>query len=367
VPNLQTGTSPFSNPPDGDFAFDDAGHPIVQGTQSLRFVLTVPAGPVPDGGFPITIYAHGTGGDATSFVGDGTAGRLAGVGQAGLSFDQPFAGERAVTTDTQLEGLQFYNFLNPIALQRNVQVAALNMVSLANLIPNLDVPASLAPEGAALHFRLDNLTSFTHSQGSLGGALWLAASSQDRAALLSGAGGTPISALIQQTPENDSLGALALFLDVPETDTADLGPLSPLFSMLRAFTDAASPVNYASAYFIAPRTGFAPRSAFVTMGIGDSYVTDLEIGSLAVAAQLPEANPVIQPFAPAGVLDLPVVTLPVQGNLAGGAATGAWQQANPPAGDDGHFVVFDDPDLAQRAVQFLANAAQQPVAPQLGP
>jgi hypothetical protein len=321
---------------------------------------------VPDGGFPIAIYAHGTGGDAASFVGDGTAASLASVGLAGIGFDQPFAGERAVGTDTQLQGAQFYNFGNPVALRRNIQVAALNMVSIGQLVANLTVPASLAPGGVPVTFDAAHLVSFTHSQGSEGGALWLAGSNQDHAALLSGAGGTPISALIQVTPDNDSLAFLAAVLGVAESDAADLGFESPLFSLIRAFSDGASPVNYASAFFRAPRPGFAPRSVFISMGIGDTYVTDREIGTLAVGASLPEANPVLAPFAPAEVLDLPLVTLPVSANLASGAATGAWQQANPPAGDDGHFVVFDDPDLAARAGHFLASGAQSST-PTLGP
>ena len=367
VPDFQLGSPPYSNPGDGDFAFDTSGAPLVQQTLQLRFVLTVPAGTAPGGGFPIALYAHGTGGDAASFVNDGTAGRLAAVGLAGLSFDQPFAGERAVAgTSTQLQGAQFYNFDNPVALRRNIQVAGLNMVSLGQLVGQLDIAASLAPGHEELRFNPAAIVSFTHSQGSEGGALWLAGSGQAQAALLSGAGGTPISALIQVTPENDTLALLAAVLGVPENDTADLGFLSPLFSLVRAFSDAASPVNYADAYFRHPRPGLAPRSVFVTMGLGDSYVTDREIGSLAVAASLPQANPVLQPFDPAEALGLPVVTLPIQANLAGGAATGAWQQASPPAGEDGHFVVFDDPDLAQRAVQFLAAGALAR-APPLGP
>jgi len=52
------------------------GAAIVQRTEHMRFALTVPSGPTPLTGWPICIYAHGTGGDYQSFVMDDTANQL---------------------------------------------------------------------------------------------------------------------------------------------------------------------------------------------------------------------------------------------------------------------------------------------------
>jgi hypothetical protein len=60
--------------------------PTVVREESLRFVLAIPDEPLPAGRcWPIVEVAHGTGGDAYSFVGDGTAGRLAARGLASIS------------------------------------------------------------------------------------------------------------------------------------------------------------------------------------------------------------------------------------------------------------------------------------------
>ena len=71
-PNYQAGTIPFRNLGEGgNFVFDAAGKPVLQSTFDLRFSLVVPnatkcAPPVR--GYPIALYAHGTGGDYRSIL-----------------------------------------------------------------------------------------------------------------------------------------------------------------------------------------------------------------------------------------------------------------------------------------------------------
>src|SRR5439155_452746 len=67
---------------------------IVQRTEHMRFSVSVPPGPTPATGWPICIYAHGTGGNVESFVEDDTAHQLAGEGIAVISTDQVLHGPR---------------------------------------------------------------------------------------------------------------------------------------------------------------------------------------------------------------------------------------------------------------------------------
>src|SRR5262249_55134432 len=80
-PNYQRGTIPFVHYGDGgEFEFDAKGMPIVQSKFDLRFSITVPKAsicPMPPDGYPIVLYAHGTGGDWRSYIADGTATALA--------------------------------------------------------------------------------------------------------------------------------------------------------------------------------------------------------------------------------------------------------------------------------------------------
>ena len=78
----------------------------------------VAVGPMPAGGWPLVVYAHGTGGDARSFISDGTGRALAMQGLAVFGFDQIFNGDRAVGGAALAEE-QFFNFANPKAARGN--------------------------------------------------------------------------------------------------------------------------------------------------------------------------------------------------------------------------------------------------------
>src|SRR5207248_321336 len=67
--------------------------PECPGQLRARFVMSVPDAPVPKDGFPLLVTAHGTGGDALSFLGkDDFAGWAAAQGYAAISTDQPLNG-----------------------------------------------------------------------------------------------------------------------------------------------------------------------------------------------------------------------------------------------------------------------------------
>jgi len=72
----------------------------------------------------------------------------------------------------------------------------------------------------------------------------------------------------------------------------------------------------------------------------------------------------VQPAGPQlqTIDDLPLTTTqwgsaPITGNVAGGQATGVLLEYTAPAGDDGHFVVFDVPDAVAQSNRFLASHA----------
>src|SRR5690606_34566971 len=96
-PIFQEGVLPYANAEDGGaIEVDDAGIPTVHGEFDARFSLIIPQTPMPEGGYPIVLYAHGTGGDYRSHrrVGD----LLAGVGYASMGVDQIHHGARNPTS-----------------------------------------------------------------------------------------------------------------------------------------------------------------------------------------------------------------------------------------------------------------------------
>src|SRR5690606_4997034 len=68
-PIFQEGEVPYGAE-GGALEADEDGVPTVHGEFDARFTITIPTAEMPEGGYPIVLYAHGTGGDHRSFVSD---------------------------------------------------------------------------------------------------------------------------------------------------------------------------------------------------------------------------------------------------------------------------------------------------------
>ena len=99
--------------------------------------LTVPKTTMPAGGWPLVIFAHGTGGSFRSHVPEGVAANLAGaMSSAGvatpmavLGIDQVETGTRRGASTESPDNL-FYNFANPGASRGNPMQGAADQASL---------------------------------------------------------------------------------------------------------------------------------------------------------------------------------------------------------------------------------------------
>ena len=161
IPVFQGGTAPYLTPEDGgDIAWQSDGTPRVVRSEAVCASLTIPkGGTMPAEGYPLVIYAHGTGGSFRSHVTEGLAARLASVddvegGQrrmAVLGFDQVAHGTRRGGS-TQGPDRIFYNFPNPGAARGNPLQGAADVASFARFAQALSLTAATSPTGADLHF-----------------------------------------------------------------------------------------------------------------------------------------------------------------------------------------------------------------------
>lgn len=383
VPNYQDGNLPFKQIADGGgFKLDGAGKPIVANTFTMRFAMVVPkeaACPQPEGGYPIALYAHGTGGDYRSVVGEGGS-----VGQnlakrciASMGVDQIFHGARPGAppdSDPNKEGniqLLFFNLNNPTAARTNNRQSAIDVVMQARLFTDskITVPAATARGGKEVRFDGKRLLFFGHSQGGLNGPLFLAIDDAARGGVLSGSGAFISVSLLNKTkPEPSVAGAVATLLGLNAETRKELDVFHPAASLVQALIDVTDPLHYARFTVKSPRPGHAPKSVLMTEGIdasgaGDNYTPPPSIEAGALALGLPRLAPGTRPIEGAawgGLADLVVPSGGVSGNLAGGAATGAIAQFVPAAKSDGHFVVFDVPAARELAGQFCKNLVDDP-------
>ena len=348
---FQTGEAPYLDN-GGEVRFE-AGAPVVQGSFNARYALALPMGEPPPTGWPVVLYAHGTGGDYLSQIRNGVAQDLAERGIASMGVDQIHHGDRN-PTESGPEGLVF-NFANPLAFRDNARQSALDLVSQARFIrEHADVAVEILGEGEVID--PERVMFYGHSQGGLNGPIFLAIDDQAKGGVLSGAGGHLAIALVDKVEPFDIpqlVGTLLRFPPGPSgRESAHLVYEHPALALLQTWTDVADPTNYAPLIFKSPRPGFAPKSVLQTEGLTDLYTPPRAIEALATAAGIPVVEPVLSPIVPQQVAGLAPVQSPVRGNVAMGAATAGLIQA-----DGGHFVATGDDSLRARVNDFLASFA----------
>ncbi len=320
-------------------------------------MLTVPNSPMPPDGYPIVLYAHGTGGDYQSFVRSEVGVLLAESGYAVMGIDQVLHGDRNPSTVSP--ELLFFNFLNPMAARDNNRQAALDVVQQARFAASVEIPERIigAGGGSLRTFDPDRIYVYGHSQGGLNMPLFLAVDDTAKGGYLSGAGGLLSISVIEKTEPLDIATAVQLFLVLPGSTTEQaleqesFNYAHPVLSLLQTWIEPSDGVNYGPLIFDQPRDGFTPKSVFMTGGQEDLFTTANANAALAAATRIPLLNPVANPIEANTLTGLEPMTAPVTGNVAGGTATAGLQQYPM----DGHFVGFTDEPLRQRIRSFFAS------------
>jgi hypothetical protein len=374
-PNYQEGKLPFAQYGDGGAFKQKDGHPTAVDLFDARFSLTVPnatACPMPSAGYPIVLYAHGTGGNYRSYVNDGTARALAKRCLASMGVDQIFHGTRPGADPAKVE-LLFFNFQNIAAARYNGRQSALDEVQRARLFTEsgAKIPASVSTTGSDVLLDGTKLMFFGHSQGGLNGPLYLAADDSARGGVLSGSSSLILITLLEKTKPSPSVAGLVktVFLALGGDEGDELSVFHPALSLAQTIVDPVDPVHYARYDQASPRAGFAPKSVYMTEGInpdgtGDSYAPPHGIEVQALAMGLPLMLPAVRPIAEAAWGGPAPVAIPkdgLSGNLGGGKASGVLAQWAVPAGEDGHFVIFDVAAAQDQAAEFLRNLAGDPI------
>ena len=353
-PNFQEGTPPYSDT-GGELVFNAQGIPQMQRLESsLRVAMSIPDDVMPDDGWPVVIYAHGTGGDYRSFLGDGSGSGVALITNsdgspitrmAMISMDQVLHGPRAPMTDADLA---FFNLNNIRAARTNVKQGALDDFQLLRLIKNINVGAA-PTTGAPIRFNPKKIYFKGHSQGGLTGPLFLAAEPEVQAAILSGAGGGIILALLNKTkPVNIPMLVSAILAD-------PIDQFHPLLSLVQLYFEDSDPINYARLLFQEPASGMAKKPIFQSLGLIDNYAPVPVIKALGMAIGVQPITPILDPIDGLDFVNLQWGSPPTQDNVGGSAVTGVLLEYNQKKGSDGHFVIFDIPAAAHQSNRFLGT------------
>lgn len=397
APNFQAGTVPYLTPKDGgEIKLDSKGNPKPARTETLRFAISIPKGTMPADGWPVVLYAHGTGGSYRTFLINYTAERLSEVkddsGQvitrfAVVGIDQNLHGKRAPGSSPEVT---FFNLQNPVAAVHNVVQAGIDEFSRLRMVKGLtfsELPWSKdSGKTGTMTFspavKLDpkRIYFMGHSQGGLTGPVFLAHEPGIPAAVLSGAGGGAMLGLLGKTEPLDVRTILELALG----EKVDM--FHPLMNLVQQMLEPADTSNYGRMLIRHPAKGVSPKHIFLSQGFTDNYTPNDTTDALAAAIGVPLAGKPIRPVAALKLRGLESTSVPLAGNLTvgGKAITGALLQYQATrynvtcktktdctkgdycddkgyCSDDGHFVMFSHKTAIKQYSRFLATAARDGV------
>src|SRR3569623_2001025 len=350
APNFQTGDVPY-NTSGGEIQVGSDGAAIVQRMEPMRFALTLPKTAMPAAGYPICIYAHGTGGDYESFIDDGTGARLAAQGIATISTDQVLNGPRNPGGNPDVA---FFNFINPSAGRDNALQGAADAWSQMRLALGMTVNTSCMFDPANVFF-------FGHSQGGLTGPPFVAFEPGLKGAVLSGTGAILyLTLLYKKSPVSFPDLISPILRDDPlDEDT-------PSLALAQMWIDRAAGANYAKLMVRHPPAGNGPQNIIQTEGFTDTYAPNPSIEAFATAV----GGDIVQ-TANAKAIDgltlrgRAIVAPPIMNNLDG--VTAVLAQYNEATMSDGHFVVFEVPAAETPSAQVLGTLARTGTATGVAP
>jgi hypothetical protein len=338
VPIYQAGTPPYLTPANGGNIVEDAtGVPQKVRDEEVCFSLSLPTGTSPTGGWPLMVYAHGTGGSMRDYITTGIAKQMATATtpSAVFSFDEVEHYARRGTSMANPNDLVF-NALNPQAARDNILQGA------SDILTAFKIPLSAAPNGGtgrAFNLNPDKVSFFGHSQGSDHGQLAVAFSDAAPAVILSGAGSELLQSLLAKTnPVSISHAMQFLLSDV------HLAEYHPALILFQTYFERADGVNYGVLFNRDIPEGLHGKAVYMSWGKGDSYSPPVTLQWTADSIGLAPVMPVIENPTE---LWVPPVMRPV--------TVPAVFQYTPAAGKDGHFVATDLPAAVADWTAFIES------------
>jgi predicted esterase len=353
-PNFQSGEKPYDK--GGDIKFGEDGKPIVQASENLRFALTIPNDHVmPEKGWPIVLYGHGTGGDWKTFIETQPRAPAKGFAERGvamLGIDQPLHGDR-FDGDLDVE-IYSFNFFNGRAGRSNFRQSAIDVLSQIRFVrENLKISAEDSHTGEEILFDPSNVFFMGHSHGGLSAGLFAPLDTDLKAIIMSGAGGgLSHTIMTRKTPVDIKKlmeGAMGI------ASKFELAVSHPLMGLIQNLVDATDPLSFAP-YYRNRGPDLPPIHIMMTEGTLDAQTPPVATESLAAAARIPIMYPPATDPLAYFLLEMEPIKVPFKQNYENeyGSSTAFLMQFD----KANHWAIFNQPTAAKRYIEFVLSAIE---------
>jgi hypothetical protein len=307
VPTFQRGTPPFNT--EGLFEFDDAAKLVSQGEVAVPLVITLPKAPMPEGGYPLVLYFHGSGGVSTQVIDRGTVTEIDGAPIPGEGPAHVLAAHGFGTASSALpvnpervdgaSDFEYLNFANLAAFRDTFRQGVIEQRLLLDALLALRVtPETVAgcsgmslPEGAdEFRFSGEPVFGMGQSMGGMYTNMVGAVEPRLKALVPTGAGGF-WSWFILETELLDAVPLLKLVLGTE----AELSFLHPALHVLQMVWETAEPMIFMPRLSANPLPGHPARDVYEPVGFDDSYFPYQLFDAVALAYGHQQAGELIWP------------------------------------------------------------------------
>ncbi len=338
TPMFQDGQSPYGSE-GGEIHFEN-GKPVVQNTEKVPMIVTVPDG---SGPFPVLMWVDGTGWGQWSHVSSKLSKDLLAAGFAIASYMPQFHGKRA--TPNSDPATHTYNFLNPKSgrnvLRQQLADAAYFIRVLREAVPTIQGAPQL--DTTALVFG-------GQSQGAQNGALLASVEPEIKAFVLNGLASFLTITILERKDGTDYEALLKVLLGIH----TEIDRFYPAIQLMQLGADSVDPHNYASGW-----QGWSGKPSganlFVLNGYTDFTTHPLGMNAVTIAGDMGVVAPGGWDVDPHGVWPREPAPLPISGNRTGyddkPHTVATYLDA-----EESHYTIYGKSQERARAVAFLLDA-----------
>ena len=340
TPIFQRGETPYETM-GGGVEFDADGTPIVQRWEEVVFHFSFPTGlesPV-----PVMLWEDGTGATPRHHIGGDVFLDAIDAGFAVACFVPQFHGNRSGPT-AEAE-LHTFNFLNPESGRNVFRQQVADTAYFIRVIREALAGLEAMPE-----LDTSTLVFGGQSQGAIVGALVSGVETEIKAYVLNGVGGYMSITATEVTVPTDYNALFRLFLGVDER----LDRFHPVVALLQMGSDVVDPINYGR-HWRGWESFEQGSNLFLINGIDDDYTP---VGTMSTITIAGGAQPIEVPgwdVDPFDVWGMSAAPLPIIGNTESFDGT-SLTIATYLSDSNGHFTIYDRPEIRVIAVDFWVSA-----------
>lgn len=375
--NYSASIPTYNQKGEGEIRFDADGKLVSTcKDETVFFEVTVPKTTMPDKGFPIAVYGHGTGGDARThsrYINSEGLNLLDnGVPMAMVGFDACLQGNRTSGEGSET-ALYMMLLQNPVVVRESVRQTVNDMLVLYDLIDNgkfILPPRPNSKENTI--FDPSYGLYMGHSQGSQEAGLLLGITDSVKNAFLSAGGGGTLISFIDLRPDLSGIQVIGTMLK--GKSIADM--LALLFNLtdgsisydtfitnhiVQPLMDPVDPLNFTPRFVREPAPGMHPKNIAQTVGLGDQSTPTATQYAMIASIGLPFVGKVFESSIALDIAGLSQsVGNAVSENIktANGKTTGAAIQYNYTGSDNPHFVIYNMASAKQAYYDFFKSVLE---------